>query len=150
LQTFASDTFFGMNQSEINVNFNLARQDGARWMTIVHTRLQVIGDELESRWSPEKLNSITRFISEAAAFIFDEKSLVHFFCIMSSTNRRNDDGNDGNDDISSAVENGIKKIFEYFEYNISGCNASAQLLKRCVIFKKKLIRQYAILTKDSS
>jgi len=126
MEMYEPDTFFGMHQAEISVNFNLARQDGARWMTILHTRLQCVGDDLESKWNQDKLIPINQFISNVAKEIYDERSLVRFFC-----------GRNGNN-----TENGVKKIFEFFEYNISGSNAGPQLLKRCAIFKKKLVHQH--------
>ena len=124
---YTPETFFGMNQSEVNVNFNLSRQDGARWMIIIQTRLQCVGDELESQWNPDRLIPISKFISDVAKEIYDERSLVRFFCNANNT------------------ENGVKKIFEYFEYNISGGNAGPQLLRKCAEFKKKLVRQYNLI-----
>ena len=120
MDTYASSTFFGLEEHEIQTYFNLSTKQGGVWIEMITTRLlEFQSSVLEPFYKIKDFDRIYTLKEKIERMIFNEFTLILFLSSKSS------------------MDDGIARFLDFFSYNLQGAN-NATLTQQCIRFQKVL------------
>jgi len=129
MKTYDAESFFGMQETEASIIFNLSLKNGDEWKNILLSKFVSFESILNEVYQESNIVKIESFREKISKNIWNEKTLLRFMC--------------GN----NSIENGTERFLNYFKYNIR-CVKDRNLTESCVKFQKHLCYIYRKYAKE--